>query len=675
MRRQVVLLLALLLSAAALASAEEPRQESVAQAGPIVLRQMISGAWEPLPLERVDAPPGPLAPNAPPAEDFCLNAPEINVLDGGSTVTNNMNATNPTDPVLDCMWGAPTRAQGWRTVWYKLEATRTELVTVDTRGSTYDTVLAIYDGDNGCLNLVQLACNDDHNFFSSLASVVVRAGHTYYIEVADWQQGVSGDAVLSVLTEPGTAPSNWEQVIGATGDVSRRSRHAAVMVGDKLYVIGGQTVVSVNPVRTPRTDVYDTVAGKWSRLANMSTLKGPSDGLGYSNAPAAHVNGKIYLPSGFIGLDGTYLGTHMVYDINTDRWSDGVNNPFWISNGGPSIYSAAVPYTGSDGPGYYLMGGLTGRIPPTLFWEARQELYHYRPSGGWQQVPALMQSGRFGHVAGLQEIAGDDHICVAGGIGDDGDGNPVTLGSGECFDIDSGVWGPIADLNIPRFYAGSAIDSAGNWYVFGGVDAGGASVPVTEIYDRVADRWLALDTRFDLDEPTRAWALGGFVGQMLWVVGGQTEGDQVINLVEKMDVPLLPIEYDVPPIGYMPLILKDFSTESDNTFATARFLALNQPRRAAFLGPLDVVDVYAINVPSVRSVNIRLSQIPKNSDYDLHLYTDNKLWLASSTQPGNNDETISQTLGAGRYFIVVERRFPLPGADPGLKKYQIEARG
>jgi hypothetical protein len=43
--------------------------------------------------------------------------------------------------------------------------------------------------------------------------------------------------------------------------------------------------------------------------------------------------------------------------------------------------------------------------------------------------------------------------------------------------------------------------------------------------------------------------------------------------------------------------------------------------------------------------------------------------------PGNNNETISQTLGAGRYYIVVERKFPLPGADPGVKKYQIEARG
>jgi hypothetical protein len=675
-RRQVAVLLALLLSAAALASAEEPRQRRGLQDDPLVLRQMIAGQWEPLLLERVDGPPGPFAPSAEPAEDFCHNAPNINVPDGGATVTNSMVPSDPTDPDLDCMWGNPSRIKGWRTVWYKLEATRTELITVDTWGSNYDTVLAIYDGDDGCNNLVQLACNDDSNFFTSRASAVVRAGHTYYIEVADWQQAVSGDAVLSVLTERSTAPSKWEQVSGATGVASQRSRHAAVMVGSKLYLIGGQTVVSGNPIRTPSTDVYDTVAGTWTSLANMTTVGGPSDGLGYSNMPAAHVNGKIYVPSGYTGVDGTYWGAHMIYDISTDHWSDGVSNPFWTSNGGPSIYSAAVPYTGSDGAGYYLMGGLTGRIPPTLFWEARPELYRYRLSGGWQQVPALMQTGRFGHSAAMQEIGGDDHICVAGGIGDDGEGNPVTLGSTECFDIDSGVRTPRADLNIPRYFAGSAVDSGGNWYVFGGVDALGTPVPVTERYDREADRWLALDIRYYLVDPSRAWALGGFVGQTLWIAGGQTEGDQVINLVEKIDVPLPPILYDVPPVGYLPVVVKDYAAgQTNNTFADANLLPLNVPRQATFTGPEDVYDIYSINIPSLRSITLKLSRIPKDNEYDLHLYSNNKLWLASSTQPGNNDKTINHTLGTGRYFVVVERVFPLPGTDPGTKKYQIEAQG
>jgi hypothetical protein len=292
-----------------------------------------------------------------------------------------------------------------------------------------------------------------------------------------------------------------------------------------------------------------------------------------------------------------------------------------------------------------------------------------------------MATARLGHTAALQNIGGDDYICVIGGIGQNQDEDPIVLSAGECYDIDGDVWNiTTGALNYPRYYAGSAVDQNGDWYVFGGTNNLGQSVAITEKYDRATNSWIALDVRFNLGSedpneplrPARAWPRGGFVGQTLWVVGGHRNtgiGDLVITLVEKL---FLPLEN-----AYLPYFSRQlFPGEPDDTFDNARRIFLNQVQYGTFYHPDDYVEVYYFDLATTQAVNIFLRQIGEGNDYDLHLYTNNKLWLSSSTQPGDLEEAIGRTLGPGRYFILVERVFPPPGADPDYDhQYQIELRG
>jgi len=88
---------------------------------------------------------------------------------------------NPQDPVVSCT-GVPNS----NSVWYKLIAPYTGRVAIDTFGSSYDTVVAIFSGTPG--NLIEIACDDD--FYGSARTSHVEfqtaSGVSYYIIVMDW---------------------------------------------------------------------------------------------------------------------------------------------------------------------------------------------------------------------------------------------------------------------------------------------------------------------------------------------------------------------------------------------------------------------------------------------------------------------------------------------------------
>lgn len=81
-----------------------------------------------------------------------------------------------------------------RSVWYQYKPSEDQVVNVDTFGSDYDTILAVFTGTKGDLNLV--ACNDESGGLQSHVAVILSAGTTYYILAADWS---SPDAFYSNL--------------------------------------------------------------------------------------------------------------------------------------------------------------------------------------------------------------------------------------------------------------------------------------------------------------------------------------------------------------------------------------------------------------------------------------------------------------------------------------------
>lgn len=135
---------------------------------------------------------------AAPANDNFNNAA---VLDGTSPIvrSSNVGATREI--------GEPNHAanQGGRSIWWKWTAPSSGSAVIQTQGSSFDTLLAIYSG-TAIGNLDQKAGNDDAGRFStSLAGLNVTSGTTYWIAI-DGFNGASGDVVLSLTFRPASLP-------------------------------------------------------------------------------------------------------------------------------------------------------------------------------------------------------------------------------------------------------------------------------------------------------------------------------------------------------------------------------------------------------------------------------------------------------------------------------------
>ena len=144
----------------------------------------------------------PLAPN----DDF--DSPTII---SQVPYTDNLETTGATkasdDPALtDC-----NRAPGDATVWYQFIPPSSGYYYINTIGSDYDTMLAVWTGTRGNLNLI--ACNDDRpSDLQSELIINVSSGVVYYIEIAEY----AGPLATSLSAQS-------EDKLNAAGDVSALS--------------------------------------------------------------------------------------------------------------------------------------------------------------------------------------------------------------------------------------------------------------------------------------------------------------------------------------------------------------------------------------------------------------------------------------------------------------------
>jgi LasA protease len=88
--------------------------------------------------------------------------------------SSTIGATTGSDPTHSC--GNGSRANS---VWYRYNATSTRQVVVDTVGSGYNTILAVYSGS--CATLTPVTCNDDHSGTQSRVTFQSTPGTTYYV--------------------------------------------------------------------------------------------------------------------------------------------------------------------------------------------------------------------------------------------------------------------------------------------------------------------------------------------------------------------------------------------------------------------------------------------------------------------------------------------------------------
>lgn len=617
--------------------------------------QMITGdqEWQPVDLEMA-APlnfDDPLAIDA--ASNSCSTATSLTIPGGDTTNITNFTQ-DASDPILSCMWGTPTSSTGYRTAWYKFTAAASGSISIDTFGSGYDTVLAVWKKVSSnldpCLNfaadLQAVACQDDSRGLTASTAITVRKGEIYYIEVADWDAAAPSPKSVQITALLAPFDSRWNS---ETSMPVSLSRHATAVAGSSIYVIGGQTSQLGTVNITSELRRYDTTTDQWSTLQSMP-------GSGYSNTSAAYVDGRIYLPSGYVG--GAYDMTHWAYDIQTNAWLERKSLTTDIPGTLPFAWATAVADPSVNG--YYLVGGLASTEPFTPTATVKNEMYLYLPGSNVWLPRTSMNSARYAHTAALV----NGRVCVAGGISN----NNILLVDGECYTQGDG-WGNIAAMNIPRYAATSAVGLDGRWYVIGGINASGEAVAETEVYDMASNTWTVLPVSDDLGGslslPARAWPRGGTVGSTFYAIGGNNTPDQQpLPFVESLFLPTDEI--------LLPVVMSNFgdANRPDDNFSQARPLAFNVPQFRNFDTSADFFDVYAFDLTALASITVRLSDVPSNSNYDVFVYNDNKfLWGKGDNVFLGMSETVSLTLPTGRYYVMVKRVEPV--SIPNTANYRI----
>ena len=147
---------------------------------------------------------GTLTVLTPPANDNFADAASVSGLTGTINGTN-VNATGETSEPIH--WNLSGTASS---VWYRWTAPATGLASIDTVGSSLDTILAVYSGST-LANLSRLTQDDDRGGNrTSLVSFSATAGTTYYLVVGSASSGSRGafrlnwqlSAILAITTQP-----------------------------------------------------------------------------------------------------------------------------------------------------------------------------------------------------------------------------------------------------------------------------------------------------------------------------------------------------------------------------------------------------------------------------------------------------------------------------------------
>lgn len=648
------------------------------------------------------------------------------VLISGSTNVATGFFTNPDDPDLAaCTSGKPSPFQGYRSAWYKFVAAESGRVTIRTVPSSdheddFDTILAVYDAGTtteplGCAEIsVPFTCNDDANGLLSQVAFQVHRNETYFIEVVDRNLAVNGDALIN-LTITLDSTDLWDADLNdGTRNLSQPlSRHVAVPVGNRIYTFGGEIDVQDYPfqldpdpapaVRTAQSAVFDTGTQHWDySLAPMPCGEGNLNG--YSGTDGAYLANThtIHIPSGFIGDVTSYSDEHCVYDIANNSWSTAASmtDPASWASGATmteTVGYAAVTAAG-DGQRFYVTGGVRGQwfgaadgdvpIDGSLgAAKASDRSFCYDAATDTWGCLRQMSTPRYSHVAahltaqsGL--CAGAGCICVAGGLNPVADNVSVfrveLVSTTECYSIGAGVWLVMdGQMNEHRFSAGSAVGPDGRWYVYGGSrNPSEPPVGVMEVYDINTDTWTVLDGVYDLLLPGLMWPRGGFIGNELWVVGGDVprvseynDSDNLADLRFPIDATTLVRRVDMtealdfpmncPIGGCMSVFLPAAATfslppgDGNDTFLTATRLPPNFNMPGDFASLDDHYDTYYFEVNEPQLATIDLWNIPEGHNYALLLYDDAKNLLAASDNINNLDEQILIALEPGIYYVIV----------------------
>ena len=251
----------------------------------------------------------------PPPNDACGGV----VVISGNTFTTNLStvaATSTGDPVPSC---APLG----KGIWYSYAPTTNGTLVVDTIGSGFDTVLAMFTGSCGAL--AQVGCDDDGGgSLSSRISLTVTGGTTYFI-LAGGYSSATGSLTLHLNFTP-------------VGGVSNDTCGSAVVIAANAY-----------------TNIQSTTAATSTGDPVPSCVGGFGRGVWYVFTPTG--NGSLVVDTIGSGFD-TGLG---IYTGNC-----GAQTQVGCNDDGGGGVASKITLTASNGVSYFILAGGYGAASGNL---------------------------------------------------------------------------------------------------------------------------------------------------------------------------------------------------------------------------------------------------------------------------------------------------------------------
>jgi hypothetical protein len=391
--------------------------------------------------------------------------------------------------------GEPDHAgnTGGRSVWWTWVAPAKLFVTIDTIGSSFDTLLAVYTGDH--LNQLSLVAADDDSAGSGASRLTFTAspGLAYQI-VVDGKDGTGGAIQLNLKVSSET----W--AITAPLLTPRFAHQTVLLTNGTVLVLGGY---DTNNAPLSSTELYDPAAQTWTpaaplnlpRAGHTATLLLDGKVLVAGGNPTNAVASELYDPP-----TGTWTKTSATRQTRSGHTATLLQNGqvLVVSDNGNIPVQGEV-YDPASGT-WSLTGAMNSRRgghTATLLSDGKVLVaggyYHgsltecelYDPSTrGWTLTGSLNTS-RAAHSALLLPSG---KVLVAGGVG-----NRQPLASAELFDPATGLWTATGSLNVPHNQPTTTLLLDGRVLLVGGdfitSPLGGYVPPGTELYDPGTGIW------------------------------------------------------------------------------------------------------------------------------------------------------------------------------------------
>lgn len=267
----------------------------------------------------------------PPDNDLFANATPVGGPVGQVTV-NTEDATTET--------GEPAHANstGGHSAWYRWVPTQPGVYQIDTFGSSFDTVLAVYSG-NSLATLQPVAANNDAGSLTTSCLLVSAAAGAEYRVAIDGDRGARGTAVLN-WKPVGNLPviTQFEPLDGGVGSIVK-------LTGTNLtnitgITLGGVPVTNYSSVSSGRL-TFRVPSTATNGIIEVSTSAGTAQSPGafvVTDAPSNDDFASAYL----------FLGSNYLISFNNSKASSEVGEPSHANNpGGKSLwYTWIAPSSG-----------------------------------------------------------------------------------------------------------------------------------------------------------------------------------------------------------------------------------------------------------------------------------------------------------------------------------------